>query len=312
MNQYNIQQKIKTLAKIEEDFSDLKDVKAEISVDGITFKQWDCTVSVGSTGDAWIAKSSVEAENVKDAYSIFSKKLDKSLPRICYVSQCFLDFERESSLILRKNNNTDNIFVFVRFDDKKGGGLSFGKNEEQAAIKLKGYQYQQVFKFLQESINTPNYYARTALLFAALEAMSGEIEKVSCDCSKGKKYKTYDKDKMKIILNDNKLFNDLFGDEGLRHKLLHGRLINFKLEEDYFSKIYIAIIKYFNKLYSLNITENAKNVPRDFNVKEKLLLFLKTTKNIDLKKVIEVFTKSTYNIGYKEKDFKVIKIIPNY
>lgn len=39
MNQYDIQQKIRTLAKIEEDFSNLSNVKAEISIDSLTFKQ---------------------------------------------------------------------------------------------------------------------------------------------------------------------------------------------------------------------------------------------------------------------------------
>lgn len=190
--------------------------------------------------------------------------------------------------------------------------MSFGKREEQAANKLKDYQYPQVFKFLQESINTPNYYARIALLFATLEAMSGEVEKTSCDCPKGKKYKTYDKDKMKEILSDNKLFNDVFGPEGLRHKFLHGSLFDFELGEDYFSKIYQAIIQYFNKTYSFNIIEKAVSVPRGFNSKTRLLLFLKTTKEIGLKEVIRIFTEDTYHIGYEKEGFEVIKIIQNY
>lgn len=312
MNQYDIQQKIKTLVKIEEDFSDLKNVKAEISADGLTFKQWGCTVRDGSIGDAWIVQSSVEAENAVAAYSVFSKKLNESLPRICFVSQCFLDFGYESSLIFRKNNNTNNSFVFARFEDTEGEGLSFGKHEEQVANKLKDYQYPQVFKFLQECINTPNYYARIALLFAALEAMSGEVERTSCDYPKGKKYKTYNKDRMKEILSDDKLFNDLFGTEGLRHKLLHGSLFDFEFGEDYFSKIYKAIIKYFNKRYSFNITENVVSVPRSFNDKIKLLLFLKATGEIGLKEVIRIFTEDTYHIGHKKEGFEVIKRISNY
>lgn len=314
MNQYNIQQKIKTLAKIDADYSNLDSVKAEISLDGLTFKQWNCTVKNGPTGDAWIVQSSIEAENLAKAYSIFSKKLCELLPRICFVSQCFLDLGHESFLIFRKNNNTDNAFVFARFEDTKDGGLSFGKPEENVVNKLKNYQYPQVFKFLQESINTPNYYARLALSFAALEAMSGEVEKMSCSCSNAKKYKTYNKDEMKKILSDDKLFNDLFGQEGLRHKLLHGSLIDFELGEDYFSKIYKAIIQYFNKLYSLNITEEAEKVPRDFDSKSQLYLFLKTTKDkeINLKELIRIFTEDVYNIGTKKENFEVIERISNY
>jgi len=312
MNQYDIQQKIRTLAKIEEDFSNLSNVKAEISIDNLTFKQWDCTVQKGSTGDAWIVQTIIEAKNSAEAYSIFSKKLNESLPRICFVSQCFLDFVRESLLIFKKNNNSNKSFIFIRFDDTKGCGLSFGKPEEQAVNKLKNYQYPQVFKFLQESINTTNYYARLALIFATLEAMSGETEKMSCNCSNAKKYKTYDKDKMKEILSDDKLFNDLFGPEGLRHKLLHGSLIDFELGEDYFSKIYKAIVQHFNNLYSLNITEEAVNVPRDFKSKSRLLLFLRTSGEINLKEIINAFPDDIYNIGYKAGNFEVIERILNY
>lgn len=307
MNQYDIQHKIKALAKIDEDYSGAS-IKAEFFIDNLCFRQWDCTEQDGSIGDAWIVQTQIEAENSVDAYVVLVQKLNEILPRICFVSQCFLDFGHESFLILKKNNNPDNVFAFKRFDETKGGGLSFGKQEETAVKKLKGYQYPQVFKFLQESINTTNYYARTALMLAALEAMSGEVQAMSCNCENAKKRLTYNRNEMKKILNDDELVDSLFGSGGIRHKLFHGNIKDFEsaFPEDYFSKIHKAIIRYFNNLYSVKITEDAKDVPRDFIIKSEIFLPLKAKGFVSLQDVVKTFCENLYYPGQKVGNFEVL------
>lgn len=311
MNKYQIQQKIKTLAKIDEDFSDPSVLKAEVGFGGFIFKQWDCTLRDGSTGDAWVVKFDIEAENVERAYTVFSDKMREIVPVMCFISQCYMNFEYESSLVLRKNNNSTRDFILRRLDDREGSPLSFGNIESKSLDKLKNYEQPQVFKFLQESINTSNYHARLAMLFAALEAMSGEITKRSCNCPNGKSYMTYDKDIMKEILGGD-LFDELFGLNGLRHKLLHGRLTDFILNDDYFSKIYKAIVKYFNNKFNTKIAEKAVNVPRHFNSKSQLYLFLRPKGEIDLRNVVGIFTEDVYHIGTKIGEYEVMAPIKDY
>ncbi|HRZ30090.1 MAG TPA: hypothetical protein P5274_00240 [Candidatus Paceibacterota bacterium] len=312
MHIYNIQQKIKTLAKIEGHFFEEEGVtKAERTVDNITMRQWEYNQKDGEKGESWIAQAKIEAETFQKALNIFSEKLYDLFPRICFVSQCFLSSERETFLIFREDDNIEKNFIFVRFNDVLGGGLSMGKKEWEAIDNLGEYEYPQVFKFLQESINTPNYYSRMALLFATLEAMSGEVEGKSCSCPNGKSFKTYDKDKMKKILNDGELFNNLFGPDGLRHKLLHGNLKNFELPDNYSDRVYKSIIRYFNNTYGVSITEKATLTPRDFNIKNKLVLPLRmlgvSHRAPDLKKLIESFTNYDYSPGDKIDEFEVIK-----
>ena len=99
------------------------------------------------------------------------------------------------------------------------------------------------------------------LLFAALEAVSGKIERTG---NNGEKYFTYDKDVMKEILGDI-LFNELFGPNGLRHKLDHGDYVEFVQGKDYVAEVHSKVVQYFNKKFSTKIHEDVIHPQRHFD-----------------------------------------------
>lgn len=301
MNQYIISHKIKTRVTIKEDTSVQGEIKAEVTFDNFTFKQ-DCTPRDGATGDSWIVEGEVSAYDNFEAYQVFVHKLDNIIPRICLVSQSFMDYGHESFVILRKNNNKENRFVFVRFNERVNRGLYLGKNERKSVDTLKSYQHPEALNFLQESINTENYLGKLALIFCALEAMAGKIEVLK---NNGTFYETYNKPEMIKILGK-ELFSSIFGQGGLRHKFLHGDLPNFDFKEDHFRKIYATIIKYFNTTYNLGIIQEAVQVPRDYNGKNRFVFLLKAGKGILLKDVINSFDRDQYAIADKVNGYEVL------
>lgn len=62
----------------------------------------------------------------------------------------------------------------------------------------------------------------------------------------------------------NSLYNEVFGQNGLRHRLDHGYSLDFVFQKDYVSDIYKKIIKYLNDIYKININEDVESPQRNF------------------------------------------------
>jgi len=117
--------------------------------------------------------------------------------------------------------------------------------------------------------------------------MCGKIEKQNKD---GKKYFIYDKGEMMKIL-DRSLYNELFGFDGIRHKLDHGEMIETAFGKDYVKEIYRNIICYFNNRFKTQLDEVVSPQRHFYDNHEFINFWLKPKDNfeINLKNCIKSF-----------------------
>lgn len=305
MNEYFIEQKIKTLSDLAVGLNNEPNSKPEMIIDGYQFLHWEFNISQGWIGDAWIVKKVIEANNCVEAAGIFRGDLDKIVQKVGFVSQCYMDFYKEPFLIYKKNENKDNIFFYKHIQEVNGVGLHFDNEELNNFHKLSNFRFPEAFRFLQESRNTIGYIPKLMLLFSALEAMCDkkEIEKED-----GSRYVTYDRDEMKKILGCI-LFNKIFGPDGIRHKLNHGEMVDSAFGLNYVEEIYKHIICYFNDVCKLNIDTKVVSPQRHFyDNQEYLNCWLSPIDDkfeIDLKNCIE-------NYSNKNNSMNGCDYIPNF
>lgn len=247
MNQYSIHQKIKTISDL--CILDEKGVPLPIIIDGIEFKQWDFNLADGCKGDAWIAEGKEEAKNYHEAFFAFRKKLSNIVPKIAFVSQCYMDYTQETFLVNKINDNSEKI-AFIHYVFERGvTGLMFMEEEGDDFEKLKG-ENNEFFWYMTDCYNTTGYTAKLLLIFSALESLAGKEVKKDAD---GNDYETYNKDKMKEIIGD-KLYNTVYGKGGMRHKLTHGEYIDPSFSgTNYVDLFHKLILEHFNKNFGTKL-----------------------------------------------------------
>ena len=252
-NQYEIVQKIKTLAECYDPFE----------IRGFLLEPWEIDWASGETGGALVATKTIEALDVHEAIRTFREDLFPVVDRFAVVSQCFAVIELEPFRILKLNENDERAF-FLRYGrERKATPLIFGKEELEALEALDRYEeVGNEFACLRETVNATSFYTTFSMMVAALEGMAGEI--VSSD---GKWRRTNRDLIADEILKDRDLTEKIFASgSGLRNQLLHGRHLDFGSEEnlnvDYIDKIYNAILRYFSEKCGANINQNVVNPRR--------------------------------------------------
>jgi len=276
MNQYIVQQKIKTI-------SDLcileKDNPVPMIIGGIEFMQWDFSIAQGCTGDAWIAEGKEDADNFHDAVFSFRKKLNKIVPKIAFISQCYMDYTQEPFLILRINDNLANIAFVYYTTNRNAPGLMFMAEEKDNFDKL-NLKNNEFFWYMSDCYNTIGYTAKLLLMFAALESLAGKDIKTDED---GKEYETYNKENMKTILG-NELFNEIYGQGGLRHKLTHGEYIDSSFSgKNYVEVLHNLILEYFNKNFDMKLNTGVVHPQRHpFGSAYEIKTFIKPKEGNDI------------------------------
>ncbi|MCJ7789738.1 MAG: hypothetical protein MUP69_06065 [Candidatus Atribacteria bacterium] len=290
MNKYKITQKIKTLAHLLQPFD----------CEEFHFKQWGPTVKDGPTGHAWIADKLIEAGDIVKANNKFRKDLFKIITQCCLVSQCYFRMISEPFMVLKQNNNPNNIFYLYHTNERMAVSLPFGKEEIESVKHLKSFPRKGAFMYINESTNATSFYSRLAMLIIALESIAGE-----------KSISVTDKDYIKNdILKDNVLFDKIFQYEtGIRNKIFHGKEVEIK--DNYVKKIYESIVKYFNTKYHTTINLNVVHPQRTFsgsiNLVERFIQLADKTVCLDFKRIIEEFDKDiniSDFITLKSFDFK--------
>jgi hypothetical protein len=290
MNQYLIQQKINTIS----DLCIFKDGKPEhIDIDGIEFIQWDFSLAEGCIGNAWIASGKEIAENYRAALFAFRKILNKIVPKIAFIGQCYMDYVQESFLLHRINDNPKGI-AFIHYNaDRSATGLMFGEEEKNNLDKLT-LESDEFFWYMNDCYNTTGYTAKLLLMFAALESLAGKVVKVD---DEGKPYETYNKKNMKQILGKS-LYNTIYGSGGLRHKLTHGKYIDPSFSGiNHVDMLHRLILDYFNRQFGTELNLNVVNPQRHpFGNNYHINTFLKPKKNgaykMTLKEVVDDFKSS--------------------
>lgn len=217
MNRYYIEHKIKTLAECWEPF-EYKEFH---------FKHWNFTIQDGCKGEAWVVSKEVEAADVIDAVNSFRKDLRPIVARIGYVSQCYTTMEWQPWIVEKLNDNNEKNFLCLYSKEDNPVGLHFDSKEIESLKKLEAFD-DKIFAYLNESNLSGTNLTNTAMLIVALEGLAGEknIEDACPHCGeKVGKRKSLDKDKAKAIVQDQSLYESIFGyGVGIRNLLFHGKV----------------------------------------------------------------------------------------
>lgn len=230
---YKVQQRINTLA---ENYVGVTDGSApQFTVDGITFFQWEFSVAQGSTGNAWLAEATIEAEDLGKAYALFRQKIVRIIPLAAFVSQCYMNPGGQPFLIHKEGSD---VAYFYDIYTEEGVGLHFDETELQALRELHVNKEisAEFYYYWADATNTTGYSARLLLMCAAVERLSGKKD--------GKR----DRDKTVEILGQ-ELADLLFdGRNGLRHRLMHGDYLEpSDTDHDVTELIHQKVTEYFNK-----------------------------------------------------------------
>ena len=247
MSKYHIQIKLPTPAR-----RSLGNINLpQFEIDGLLLSNWD-SKNEGYIGNAWRAEATIEADGHKSANKEFFEKLNKAIPRVAMISQCYIEYILESVLIHKLGY--DEVYLFC-VEPNNGTGLSFGDSQIKALNKLcKNRNYDDFFYIWKDMVNCSGYSGKLLLIFSAFEALFKESD-----------IKTTNEFREKVlgkILSD-KIFKQ---NKGVRHRLVHGEYFDPETDNtNYFNEIYKKILEYFNKtilLENLIVTENIINVPR--------------------------------------------------
>ncbi len=294
MNEYKISHKIKTLAELWEPFA----------YKGFNFRQWDFTIADGPKGEAWIVEKEIKASNLLNAINKFRKELLDIIQQCCFVSQCYFSFIPESWMVLKKNNNDENIF-FLRFTKEvEAVSLHFDKEEIESLKKLDSFPRKPAFMYLNESTNAVTFYSRLAMLIITLESIAGEKSPNVTD-------KEFIKNK---ILKDDKLFDEIFArGSGIRNKIFHGKDVD--ITDNYIDNIYKKIVEYFNSEFGTNINLSVVDPQRiPWGNYVELRGFFKPKDQIipDFKNVVEKFSASAQTNCVIPTDYEFLPEFKNY
>lgn len=282
MNTYKIQHKIHTLSEvsIHPDANYL--VCPEFMIEWFRFTPFEFnSANQHLLEKAWIVEKEVHSNTAFEWLNLFRLELNKISPKIAFLSQCYFEYLSQSFLILRLNDNPENKFICRDVTPTEGVPLHFQDQEltdYNLLMSIPELRDNQSFIYLQDYYNSTSWRPKAMLLFSALEALAGRIEKMDDEWNS---YFTYDKSRMIQILWK-ELYNTVFWRDWLRHKLNHWEDISRYFQEmvqvwkDYGSEIYLKIIQYFNRNYWLSISEEVVNPWRHFfGNMQYLLLFMK-------------------------------------
>lgn len=240
MNSYKIEWQIETLSKnsfIEDGDS------VGFELDDIQFNHWDFSHRDGWVSNRWITKAEIAAENFKEALNIFYHKLGGIIPKISFISQCYVSFEDQPFVV----HKVDSDFIFFR-NTYKGmdSGLMFRENELEALkllMKKKAIPAG-FFLYWKDLVNTTGYSSKLVLMFCAIESLINERD------ATGRSIKNWKK--LERIIGK-KLKKELWGEHNnsnaaLRHRLIHGEYFSKEDAKNYVKLIHRKMISYFNNI----------------------------------------------------------------
>jgi hypothetical protein len=298
---YTIQQRIHTLSHN----AVIEDGRlASFSVSDIRFSHWDEQLTGGWKEAYWIATFSTDAANFQEAYITFRKKMGRIVPRIAFVSQCYVESALQPLMILKDGSD---IAFFKYAKEIKGVGLMFREPEVKALKNLlENNQIPEAFfLYWNDAVNTLGYSSKLLVMFSAIEALF-----------KGTDKKQFYKLVGKILGPE--LLKQLYGtkerpDIGLRQRLVHGEYLQpDDTNTNYVDSIHKAMIRHFNdEIFSATLLHvDVKNPQRHiFGNTEHANVFVRAKKGTQLT-LKEICSDSSENDLYELQSFELVSM-PN-
>lgn len=236
MNNYKIEWQIETIAK-----NALLNESAPVGFDieGLHFAHWDFNFSDGFCENRWIAMADVEGDKLSDALNSFYHTLGSVVPRVAFISQCYIDFVSQPFLVIKEGAD----IAYFRNTVKSGdSGLMFREKELAALEKLLRAKSipDEFYLYWNDAVNTIGYSGKLLLMFAAVDAL---VKKIS---------RGGNKTPAREALLGKRLTKIFYGTTGsshlgLRNRLSHGEYLGGgDLEQNYVTLMHQRILRYFN------------------------------------------------------------------
>lgn len=282
MPKYVIEQRISTLS---ENAVGMSADSPTFTAEGITFTHWNFNHRDGWLDDAWLAKIEIDAQDGAHALQEFRKKLFKIVPIVALVGQAYIQYLIQPYLIKREDIAT--AYLYYPFDVGPTP-LMFQEDEKKALdLLLTDDQIpEEFYLYWNDAVNTLGYSSKLLIMFAALEALTRDME--------GNK----DIELQEAILGK-ELSDRIYAPRtGLRHRLSHGSYFSTNDKENYVELIHKRVISYFNEaiINEKLLGEGIIGPQRHFYSNDHLLrIFIRQEHDewtLDLKKVLE---NCTYN-----------------
>ena len=291
MNNYNISLKLHTLARCTIISDDV--MTAKFNLDDVSFEHWNYHPTTGCQTDAWLLSGKITAKNFKEADRKFVKKLDKIIPKISFISQCYAEYMGQSFLIHKEGSN-DAYIQYSR--GRKGVGIHFDNQSLKALNFLADTNEipEKFFYYWNDMVNTTGYSAKLLLLFAAMDSLAPESKKR--------------KEKREEVLGK-ELADKLFGEKqkGARHRLSHGEYLSEEVDKknDYLTQAYGKIIDYFNKkIFHEELVKEVVNPQRNpHGNRDGYKIFIRKKANagdFDFKRIIDECDQYGFENGTKD------------
>lgn len=235
MIRFKIEQEIETLATN----ALLPGEGTHFEANGIKFSHWDFNIRDGWTGKSWVAEDEIGARTYDEATRDFETRLNRVIPRIAFVSQCYIEAAKQPFVVTRP----DSQIAVMRFSKSvEATGLMFRKPEREALLKLLIEPIaDEFFLYWNDAVNSTGYAAKILLMCAAVETLGRSAEE-----SKEQKFS-----RIETILGK-ELKDKLWGiegksREGLRHRLAHGEYFaGADASTNYLEELHKGILLYFN------------------------------------------------------------------
>jgi hypothetical protein len=239
---YRVEQRIHTLA--ENIVDDEAGGEPVFEAEGVTFSLWKETPTDGYwTHQYWLATSEIDGDDFQSAWKTLWNRLARVVPRISLVTQCYIEYLSQPTLIVRNDSHTA---FFQYIVDRSAVGLSFMNQEFKALqilLKHAGIP-DEFFWYWNDATNSTGYTSKLVLMLAAIETL------VNMKDGGGKHKKDWGK--IETILGKELTKDFYWGpngltDEALRNRLIHGRYFGPQDgEKDHVKLLHKRVVAYFN------------------------------------------------------------------
>lgn len=206
----------------------------DFTVDGYSVSAFDD--ENWQSGSILMTKT-IEAENIDKAIYDFFIPMGHVLNALSVLSQTIVHPPILGSfLAIRENDNPDHIFLARISNKTDTRGIAIGADMAGDIQHLADLSKSSSgVTYLREAIGALSPLQIVSMLSSAAEAFAEKKEvpakcrkghELGCECGTPTVRTVTDREALKKILGKDSLYNDVFGPDGIRHKVDHGQRVN--------------------------------------------------------------------------------------
>lgn len=288
LKSYRIDHKVRSLLQYVD-----HEGRHSFEIDGLTYSMWGSTWEENRKNPDWLVSGDVSAKTGLEAINIFRKSIRRSLARLSFLGQAYIEYADQSFLVRRVDPACDEG-LFYNSKSKKVVPMSFLSSQKGSLDDLlKDKEIpDEFFAYWKDATNTPGYSGKVMLMLSAIEALVKGLQRSS----------GLDKRSQTDLILGEILRKEIWGDGGdqdaLRNRLVHGDYFPAS-DNDYVSILHNKLIHYFNERYSWNpkISEGVVSPQRHYfgNFEYWFGFLASKQRELNIRDVLDDFEKNGIN-----------------